>query len=311
MFRLGFLLLAAAGAFAADLRLAIIGTDTSHATAFTRILNDATAADRIPGARVVAAFKGGSADIESSANRVEGYAQELREKWGVEIVSSIADLCGKADAILLESVDGRTHLPQFREAVKCGKPMFIDKPLASTLEDAKEIARLAGEKNVRWFSSSTLRFAEYAQSMRRPEVTGAVSWGPGPFEKTHQLDLSWYAVHPIEVLFTILGTGCEEVTRTSGANEDVITGRWRDGRVGTVRALRPYGEFGAVAFTAKGVLQSPAKPAYSYVPLVKAIVAFFGGAPAPVSNKETLEMFAFMDAAQRSLQAGGQPMKLR
>jgi predicted dehydrogenase len=116
----------------ADLRLGIVGTDTSHAVAFTSILNDPAAKDYLPGARVVAAFKGGSPDIEESASRVDKYADELHSKYGVEIVPDIATLLSKVDAVLLESVDGRAHLALFREIVKGHKPVFIDKPLAST-----------------------------------------------------------------------------------------------------------------------------------------------------------------------------------
>lgn len=303
----------AISAAAADLRLGIIGTDTSHVIAFTKVLNDPKNPDHVAGARVVAAFKGGSADLKESASRVEGYAKELKEQWGVEIVADIASLAGKVDAILLESVDGRKHLEQAREAIKLGKPMFIDKPLASTLADAREIAKLARQAGVKWFSTSSLRYADYAKELRGngAEVTGAISWGPGPLEEHHQLDLSWYAVHPIEVLFTIMGTGCEEVTRRVGATMDEVTCRWKDGRIGSVRALRPYGDFGAVAFTAKEVRQSPAKAKYSYVPMLREIVKFFQTGVVPVPNDETLEMFAFMDAAQRSKDAGGAPMKLR
>jgi len=296
---------------AADLRVGIIGTDTSHVTAFTKILNDPSQPDHVPGARVVAAFKGGSPDLEPSVSRVEAYARELATQWQVEIVPEIAALCDKVDALLLESVDGRQHLPQFREALRCGKPVFIDKPLAATLEDAREIARLAAAANVPWFSSSSLRYAGYVVALRRPDLKGAISWGPAPFERTHQLDLSWYGIHPVEALYAILGPGCEEVTRTSGRSEEVVTGRWKDGRLGTVRALRPYGDFGAVGFTEKEVLQSPPKATFSYVPLVREIVRFFQTGQPPVPNEETLEIFAFLDAAQRSKESGGRPMQLR
>lgn len=297
--------------FAADIRVGIIGTDTSHATAFTKVLNDPANPEHIPGARVVAAFKGGSPDLPSSANRVEGYAKELAETWKVEIVADIASLCPKVDAILLESVDGRKHLPQFREAAKCGKPVFIDKPLASTYADAKEIARVAKQAGVPWWSSSSLRYADYVASLKKPGLQGAISWGPGPFDPTHQLDLSWYAVHPIEVLYTLMGTGCVEVTRIAGETEDVVAGRWKDGRIGTVRALRPYGEFGAVAFFAKEILQSPPKPKFSYAALLREVVKFFETRQPPVPNAETLEIFAFMDAAQRSKESGGKPAPLQ
>ena len=294
---------------AAELRLGIIGTDTSHAVAFTRILNDRAAADYVPGARVVAAWKGGSPDIEESATRVEQYANELKEKWAVKIVGSIAELCPAVDGLLLESVDGRPHLAQFGQAVECGKPVFIDKPLASTLADAREIARLARERNIPWFSSSSLRYSPVAE-MRTPEMIGAVVWAPGPLEAHHQLDLAWYGIHGIEMLYTLFGTGCVEVSRISSPDSDVITGRWKDGRLGTVHLQRPYGKYGSVVYLRNRNLNAKPEIASNYVPLVRKIVSFMQDKTPPVPNGETIEIFEFMDAAQRSLAQGGRAVRL-
>ncbi|MFL6450783.1 MAG: Gfo/Idh/MocA family oxidoreductase [Bryobacteraceae bacterium] len=129
----------------------------------------------VPGAHVTAAWKGGSADIEESARRVDQYAAELKDKWGVTIVDSIGQLCPEVDGLLLESVDGRSHLEQFRQAVPCGKPIFIDKPSASTLADAREIARLARDKGIPWFSASSLRYRPIAE-LRSPDVISAIVW---------------------------------------------------------------------------------------------------------------------------------------
>lgn len=303
-------------AYAADLRLGIIGTDTSHVIAFTKTLNDPSAPDHVPGARVVAAYKGGSPDVESSRTRIEKFTRELQEKWGVKIVDEISGLCNQVDGILIESVDGRVHLAQARQAIACGKPIFIDKPLASTLDDARAIAKLAKDAGVPWFSSSSLRFGE-ARKLRGGNLEGAITWGPGPLEEHHQLDLSWYAIHAIEMLYTIMGTGCEDVARMSTADADVVTGRWKDGRIGTVRALRPYSTYGAVVFrkpegksrnlTAQVVEEQNA----GYGELVGEIVKFMETKQPPAPNDETLEIFAFMDAAQRSKEAGGKPMALR
>ncbi|MBI4873354.1 MAG: Gfo/Idh/MocA family oxidoreductase [Acidobacteria bacterium] len=309
--RLSVLLVAFTLAASAQIRLGIVGTDTSHVSVFTRALNDPTFKDHVPGARVVAAYKGGSPDIESSRSRVENYAKELAEKWKVEIVPDIPTLCSKVDAVLLESVDGRPHLAQARQIIAAGKAMFIDKPLAATLEDAREIARLAKQAGVPWFSTSSLRWSEVVTSVKGDGAAAVTTWGPGPFEEHHYLELGWYAIHPIEMLFAIMGTGCEEVTRVSGASADTITCRWKDGRLGTVNALRPYGPYGALAMRGKDVLLSPPKPATSYIPMLREIVKFFETRKPPVPNEETLEIFAFLDAAQRSKEAGGKPMRLR
>jgi hypothetical protein len=296
---------------AAPLRLGIIGTDTSHVTAFTQILNDESSPDHVPGGQVVAAYKGGSPDIESSATRVDQYTDELRTKWKVRFFGSIAEMCRNVDAVLLESVDGRTHLEQARAVIAAHKPLFIDKPLASTLADAREIDRLAHAAGVPWFSASSLRFGEIAETMKFADATGVETWGPGPLEPHHQLDLAWYAIHPIELLYALMGPGCEEVSRTFTPEADLIVGRWKDGRIGTVRALRPYSDYGAVVFRPKQILESPSRPADSYRPLLVEVMKFLETGQPPVPNQETLEIFAFMDAAQRSKEEGGRPMRLR
>ena len=300
-------------AWAADLRLGLIGTDTSHVTAFTKILNDPSSPDHVPGARVAAAYQGGSPDLPESRERIDRFTAELRGKWQIKIVPSIEELCAQVDGILLTSVDGRVHLAQARPVIAAHKPLFIDKPLAATLEDAREIARLAKEAGVPWFSSSSLRFSGI-RHLLTPDLEGATTWGPGPLEEHHALDLAWYAIHPIEMLFTLLGPGCEKVTRISTPDADVITGRWKGGRIGTVRALRPYGDYGAVVFRKNAKGQTAAatlKVDDGYAPLVREIVGFFQTGRPPVANEETLEIFAFLDAAQRSKESGGRPVALR
>lgn len=293
---------------AADLRLGIVGTDTSHVPVFTKMLHDEPL-----GVKVVAAWKGGSKDLEASANRVDGYAEEIRSKYGVEIVPDLATILSKVDGVLLESVDARVHLELARQVIAAKKPFFVDKPLAATLEDAREIARLAKAASVPWFSTSSLRFAAIGGAAKFPDVTGAAVWGPGTIIPQFPLELSWYVIHPVEVLYTILGPGCESVSRTSTPNGDAVTGRWKDGRIGTVYGARPDADYGAIVFRGKTVTDlHPAKSAASeYRPLVLEIVKFFQTGKPPVPNEETLEIMAFLDAAQRSKQQGGAPAALR
>jgi len=297
-------------AVASDLRLGFIGTDTSHVVELTKLLNNPSAPEHVPGAVVVAAFKGGSPDIPLSRNRVEGFSKELKDKWHIPFVEQIRDLCPLVDGILIESIDGRAHLDQFRQAAVCGKPIFIDKPLASTLSDAQEIAKIAESHKIPGFSSSSLRFGG-AQSLHSPNISGALVWGPGPFEVYQQLDLSWYAIHAIEALFTIMGPDVEQVTRTYSPDADVVTGIWKGGRIGTVRAQRPYSTFGAVVFRTNNnqpIVNSNLESGTGYPPLVQAIVKFVQTGAPPVSNHETLKIYEFMDAAQHSRDHGGIPV---
>jgi hypothetical protein len=91
------------------MRAGIIGLDTSHVSAFTKLFNDPKSTGDIADVKIVAAFPGGSQDIPSSRDRIAGFTKEL-SGLGVEMVDSIPALLEKVDVVLLESVDGRPHL---------------------------------------------------------------------------------------------------------------------------------------------------------------------------------------------------------
>ena len=302
-----------AHADAADLRIGIIGLDTSHVIAFTKSLNDASSADHVPGGRVVAAFKGGSPDVTASATRVDKFTAELQATYKVRIVDTIAELCDLVDVILLESVDGRVHLEQAREVLRRRKPLFIDKPMAASFADAKEIARLASESGTPWFSSSSLRFAPAYQSFladpAHDRVMGVAAHGPASLEPTNP-GLFWYGIHSVESLYTLMGPGCLSVTMTSNTDYDLAVGVWKDGRIGSVRGLRKgKQDYGALVYGEKAVTHLPVKDV-SYVPLVRQIMEFFRSGKAPVPPAETLEIMAFMEAAERSRAKGGVPVEI-
>lgn len=297
---------------AADLRLGMIGLDTSHVTAFTALLNETTNKNHIAGARVVAAFKGGSADIESSRSRVDGYTKTLSEKYNVEIVPTIEELCSKVDAVLLESVDGRPHLAQARPVIVAHKPLFIDKPIAGSLRDAIEILRLAKAANVPVFSSSAYRYYESLIALKKVDVgqiKGAISYGPCHLEATHP-DLFWYGVHPAEALYTVMGVGCQTVTRISTADTDVVDGVWSDGRVGSFRGIHTGATPHKVILFGSKKVAEQSEGGDDYAPLLREIVKFFQSGIAPVKPEETLELFTFMEAADESKREGGKPVKL-
>lgn len=299
-------------AASAEFKIGMIGLDTSHVIAFTELLNNPSNKDHVPGGKVVAAFKGGSPDIQSSISRVDGFTKQLEEKYGVKIVPTIEQLCREVDVIMLMSVDGRPHLEQARPVIAAGKPMFIDKPVAGSLRDAIAIYQLAREAGVPVFTSSSYRYYDSLTELKKVdvgEIKGAISYGPCSIEEHHP-DLFWYGVHPTEALFAVLGTGCETVVRVSTPDTDVVTGVWRDGKVGTLRGLRNASTpHKVILFGTKTVAEQ--KGGGNYVPLVREIIRFFQTGKPPVPAEETLEMFAFMEAADESKRQGGKPVRLR
>ncbi len=297
---------------APPLKAGIIGLDTSHVVAFTRVLNNPKATGVLAQVRVVAAYPGGSPDIAASRDRLAGFTKTLRDEFKIEIVDSIEALLQKVDVVLLESVDGRPHLEQAKPVLKAGKPVFIDKPVAGSLADAIQIFELAKQYKTPCFSSSSLRFAPGTQAIRNDakigQVLGCDAYGPCSLEEHHP-DLFWYGIHGVETLFTIMGTGCVSVVRVQTKGTELVTGTWKDGRVGTFRGIRAgRSGYGATVFGSQGI-DSP-RGGGGYEPLLVEICKFFKTGRPPVSAEETLEIFAFMEAADESKRRGGVPVTL-
>ena len=266
------------------------------------------------GVRIVAAYPGGSPDLPASHDRVAGYTKELRDKFGVAIVDSIDELLSRVDVVLLESVDGRPHLEQARPVFQAHKPVFIDKPVAGSLADAIAIFELAKDDRTR--RASRARRCDSAQASpgcdriaKVGEVLGCDAYGPCSLEEHHP-DLFWYGVHGVETLFTIMGTGCERVSRIQTEGTELAAGVWKGGRIGTFRGLRQgHHDYGATVFGTKGV--APSGGYGGYEPLVVEIVKFFKtGKPPVMPQRKRLKIFAFMEAADESKRQGGRPVEI-
>jgi hypothetical protein len=293
---------------AQNIRAGIIGLDTSHVLAFTKTLNANPQKPEVMGVRVVAAYPQGSKDIESSVKRVPEYTAKIKEH-GVEIVDSIDTLLDKVDVIFLETNDGRPHLEQLRPCLAAHKPVFIDKPIAGSLVDAIKIFREAKAAGVPIFSSSSLRFGKNTQAVRTGSigtVKSASTFSPASLEATHP-DLFWYGIHGVESLFTVMGTGCQSVKRDTNAEGKIrVTGTWAGGRTGVFEENKGYG---GKALGEKG--EAPVGAYDGYDPLLFAAVQFFRNGMAPVSQEETLEIYAFMEAADESKRRGGAEVSLK
>jgi len=312
-----------------DLRVGIIGLDTSHCVAFTKLLNLPEAPGHVPGGRVVAAVKTFSPDMPSSAERVDAFAATMVEELEVPLVPSMEELCDMVDAVLIESLDGRAHLEQARRVFAAKKPVFIDKPIGGTLREVMEIFRLAEEAGVPVFSSSAYRFYESLVAVQRAdvgEVRAAISYGPAYLDPHHP-DLFFYGIHPLEALYAVLGQGCESVVRSHTADSDVVTGAWSGGRLGVLHGLRTKAiphkvtVFGSTGFAEQqptddqfnifgSLAATKLSGGDSYVSLLRQIIEFFRSSVSPVLPDETIEMFAFMEAADESKRRGGAPARL-
>ena len=287
-----------------ELRAGILGTDTSHVPQFTKTF----ASHPEWKIAVVAAFKGGSPDLPLSATRVDKFAAAIAQDHGVELVDSIDALLAKVDVVLLTSVDGRPHLAQVTPVFKANKRVFIDKPLAASLEDARRIVELSKETGTPFFSASSARFHADIRKMRENSAIGKVKKVQANYllnKIEFHPDLFYYGIHGVEALYAVMGTGCVRLSRKIHADTDVTTCQWKDGRVGVYNALlkadptQPlitvWGEKGTASTSGPG----------GYDELAGAIAEFFHTGRSPVDAAQTIEVFEFMTAAERSKERNG------
>lgn len=294
-----------------SLRIGLVGLDTSHVPAYLSLFNEVDAEQHVPGGLITAAYKGGSPEIEASRSRIESFTRQAVESYGVKLYESIEELVSNVDAVMILSVDGRQHLEQFRQTIGTGKPVFIDKPLGGSLREASEIVRLARQTQTPCFSSSSFRYLPDGPARRLGtigQITAAFSYGPAERE-AHHPDLFWYGIHPVEALYTILGPGCQHVVRTTSEHMDVVTGCWTNGSIGTLFGTRQcHAGHGITVFGTKGIIRGGEE--HNYQALAREIIQFFHTQVAPVSLDITLEIHAFMEAADESKRRGGASVKL-
>jgi len=323
-------LAAASSSAAADapVRIGVLGLDNYQAVAYAQLMNDPKATGALAGLKVVAAYPDkASADIPESVDSLPKWKLQIGA-FGVELVDSIDELLRRSDAIMIMSLDGRRHLEQATPVLKAGKRTFIGRPLAAQFEDAAKIFELAENTGTPCWSSSQHRFSPGFLGMRNfPEVgrvLGCDVYG-GCKPEPHHAELFWHAVHGIDTLYTIMGPGCVSVSCTSTPSAELITGTWSDGRVGTFRGIKQGAlKYSATVFGEKGVSTAgvyghglpvggvvPTNDKYmGYEGIAIEMAKFFKGGPVPVPAAETLELFAFMEAAHESKRTKGAAVRI-
>ena len=237
---------------------------------------------------------------------------------GVEIVPTIDDLLAKVDVVCLETNDGREHLWQAEKVFRGGKRVFIDKPLAHNLADAIKIYKVGKKYGAQYFSSSALRFTNVAKAARAGEygkIRGAALISPSPLEEqgTHNY-YTWYGIHGFEPLVAIMGMGVDKVSCFRNETDDVINAVWKDGRMGELRLMRKSWIYSGYVLPENPKNKKEPLIVFDgyqgYQPLLKEIIEFFRTGVAPVSPEETLEIMAFMEAAEMSAKRGGAPVTI-
>ena len=299
-----------------DLKIGLVGLDTSHVVAFSKCFNKPGDAEHVPGGRVVCAYAGGSKDFPMSIDRVEKFTHQVRDEFGVKILDAPEAVAESVDLLFITAVDGRTHLDYVRRTIAARRPTFIDKPMTTSSADAQEIFRLGEQHHVPVMSCSSLRYAQAIEEALADDALGPVVgvdvFGPMAIEAALP-GLFWYGIHSVEILNRVMGTGCREVKATTTEQQDLVTATWPDGRIGSIHGLRgAHHKFGLTIQRKDGFQFVDAAPAGKrswYATMLDAIMRSLPEGKSDVKPADTIEIIRMIEAANES-RGSGQVVKV-
>jgi len=291
------------------LKLGIAGLD-GHGPVFTQQVNGTPPAVR--GLRVVAAMPVPSVMI--SKKQLAANVETVR-KLGVAIVTSPEELAAKADGILVLHDDGAKHLELARMFADKGRPLFIDKPFEASAAKARAILNLCRKHKAKVFSASSLRFSleirKVITDKKGGRILSAMTYAPYMLRPTMP-GWIYYAIHAVEPLYALLGPGCREVRCVNYEHGPVAVGTWQDGRLGIARAVKKGAHaYGFTVWKEKVTETATVDIGKIYPELLKQIKAFFQTGKTPAPPEESVEVIAFMEAANKSMAQGGRTIKLK
>jgi predicted dehydrogenase len=289
-----------------DLQVALIGLDTSHTLEFARRMQapDCPADQKVTGLRAVSCLR-----FSTPFQNEEGLnaRQAMLEGWGVKVTTHFEEAVKKCDVIMLEINDAAYHLEYFTRCAALGKPIFLDKPLADTLDNGKKIHDLIRSKNLKVFSTSSLRLVPQLEQacQQIPSPQFATVFGPLG-EAPAGSSIVWYGVHSFEMLQRAMGRGARSVlVKKDGAGVTAIV-TYADNRRGIVELSNGAWVYGGTLRTLDNAVSFVADMSRAYSDLLLKIEAFFRTGIPPVAMADTLEVMALLEAARRSHDGGAE-----
>lgn len=290
------------------IRVGLVDADTSHCVAFAQRLNHVGVpqSEWVTGAKVVAAWPG---DSEMMPERIPEYEAQMRG-YGIEIVGSSEELIDKIDAVMVVTQQGARHLERARPFLERGMPTFIDKPFAATPAQASEIIALSRAHRAPLMGCSALRYdPTIVEALRRQDEWGPILsadvYVPAALHAGNP-GMLHYAIHGVEMLFTLLGEGCATVSSLGSEKGEVAVGLWKDGRTGAVRGLRAEKyAFGFAAHYEKGHFAGSVEGAAFYREMLKVVVEMFKTGQEPFDPIIQRDIIAFISAASESQEKNG------
>lgn len=177
-------------------KIAILGCENSHADGFLKTIRDENL-DDIQVLGVYSCF--------------EGAAERLNEIYGVPVMENYDALVGQLDGLIITARHGANHYKYAKPYLSDGIPMFIDKPITVSEEEAREFMGLLKEKQIPVSGGSSVKHADDIAALKALVASGEKGKVVGGFLRM-PLDINsehggffFYAQHLVQSVCEIFG----------------------------------------------------------------------------------------------------------
>jgi predicted dehydrogenase len=287
-----------------EMKVAIIGLDTSHAIEFPRRMQapDCPKDNLVKGLRAVTCLR---FNTPFTNDQVLADRQKQLEEWGVKVTESFEEAVADCDAVMLEINDPSYHLEYFKKCMSLGKPIYLDKPMADTYENGKKIFELAKENNLKVLSASALRYSNnlVQACLQVPEPEQTYVYGPLGIPAVGS-GVVWYGVHCFEMLERAMGRGAVSVNVQKDPAGAVAIVEYPNNRRGIVELTVGNYNYG-------GALKSGGQSEFFrvdagkfYTEELEDIHEFFCTGRSLTKLEDTLEVMNLLDSAAKSYETG-------
>ena len=226
-------------------KVAILGCENSHANSFLNHVNDTDYKNEI--------------EFVGVYSNEEEPAKKLSEEFGVYAAKSYDEFVGKVDAIIITARHGDNHYKYAKPYIKTGIPMFIDKPITCTEEDAKAFQKELEENNIKIFGGSMCVFADLIQELKKAVEENKYGKAIGGYLRAPLLGDSpyggfyFYAQHLVQVMTEIYGCYPKSVVATEKNKNITCIVRYEDFDVNLSYVNDNFNYYAGVSFEEKFV----------------------------------------------------------
>ncbi len=178
-------------------KIVILGCENSHANSFLDFIRDE---DKYKDVEVVGIY---SDEYDAML--------KLKDKYGVPIMNSYDEAVNKVDGVIVTARHGDNHFKYSKPYIESGVPLFIDKPITISANEALEFMRLCKMFSVRITGGSCCKHAEAVKEMKKAreenvfgETLSGVVRAPVSLVNNYG-GFYFYSQHLVEMILEIYG----------------------------------------------------------------------------------------------------------